>query len=523
MTKKVIINDENNGSLGATYSVSGIVTVNAHYFHESNPQQAVETLYHEVGHTIDGATYKKTASGEYSLSRDEAVQPLLKTAYPGYANYEAFASLFGTYMLQETGQKEIKTATDAEIKKYFDALLNGFTRPTENKYTKDLITTVNTLKANGKTVVYDGLVHVATPEQAQKENQATIARLTNTRSHRSLSTLTRYTAAVPKSDITVTVTTPTTNHDIIAKSNADSITSLNAYRNHTLTVTASGTGELDDRSYIDVTVTTNLPTDDKSAIFKKDFEATGQFDVNATSNQTTAKLSLAGLKAGVQKDFLIQTNSFNENTRVAEKTIKTTTYKVIIDGKLVETKTITDSYVPYIPTINKSENKQSFKKVTTRKGVQNQFTANEDTSLKITQRRPYGVIDIQVPKDVVLTGNGKASLEAYKHIENETAHYLVPQTESDSLIATYADTHIDADKALTANPNQKVLSQEGRITYYYSDSPLSTDLTTLKTAKHVDKDFNITTTLATEKEALGDLKFRDSLYQSPVHVLNSSY
>ena len=523
VTKKVIINDENNGSLGATYSVSGIVTVNAHYFHENNPRQTVETLYHEVGHAIDGATYKKTATGDYSLSRDEAVQPLLKTAYPGYANYEAFASLFGTYMLQETGQKEIKTATDAEIKKYFDVLLNGFTRPTENKYTKDLIATVNSLKANGKTVVYDGLVHVTTPEQAQKENQATIARLTNARSRRSLSTLTRYTAAVPKSDITVTVTTPTTNHNVIAKSNADSVTNLNAYRNHTLTVTASGTGELDDRSYIDVTVTTNLPTDNKSAIFKKDFEATGQFDVNATNSQTTAKLSLAGLKAGVQKDFLIQTNSFNENTRVAEKTIKTTTYKVIIDGKLVETKTITDSYVPYIPTINKSANKQSFKKVTTRKGVQNQFTANEDTSLNITQRRPYGIIDIQVPKDVILTGNEKTSLETYKHIENETAHYLVPQTESDNIRFTYADTHIDADKALTANPDQKVLNQEGRITYYYSDSPLSTDLTTLKTANHVDKDFNITTTLATEKEALGDLKFRDSLYQSPVHVLNTTW
>ena len=126
----------------------------------------------------------------------------------------------------------------------------------------------------------------------------------------------------------------------------------------------------------------NLPS------FKKDFEATGQFDVNATTSQTTAKLSLAGLKAGVQKDFLIQTNSFDENTRVAEKTIKTTTYKVIIDGKLVETKTITDSYVPYIPTINKSENKQSFKKVTTRKGVQTNLQPIEDTSLKITQRRP---------------------------------------------------------------------------------------------------------------------------------------
>ena len=54
VTKKVIINDENNGSLGATYSVAGIVTVNAHYFHENNPRQTVETLYHEVGHAIDG-------------------------------------------------------------------------------------------------------------------------------------------------------------------------------------------------------------------------------------------------------------------------------------------------------------------------------------------------------------------------------------------------------------------------------------------------------------------------------------
>ena len=92
------------------------MTVNAHYFHESNPQQAIETLYHEVGHTIDGATYKKTASGEYSLSRDEAVQPLLKTAYPGYANYEAFASLFGTYMLQETGQKKSKQLPMLKLK-----------------------------------------------------------------------------------------------------------------------------------------------------------------------------------------------------------------------------------------------------------------------------------------------------------------------------------------------------------------------------------------------------------------------
>ena len=251
VTKKVIINDENNGSLGATYSVSGIVTVNAHYFHESNPQQAIETLYHEVGHTIDGATYKKTATGDYSLSRDEAVQPLLKTAYPGYANYEAFASLFGTYMLQETGQKEIKTATDAEIKKYFDVLLNGFTRPTENKYTKDLIATVNSLKANGKTVVYDGLVHVATPEQAQKENQATIARLTNARSRRSLSTLTRYTAAVPKNEVAVTMTSTTPDRNIVAQNSSETVTILNNSRMHELTVTTSGKGQLDENSYID--------------------------------------------------------------------------------------------------------------------------------------------------------------------------------------------------------------------------------------------------------------------------------
>ena len=124
----VTLKKESNGTLGWTASVSGDVNMNAQYFHNDGKDGETEVLYHEIGHAVDGITYKRNVDGsEYSLSRDTAVQPLIQKAYPGYVNYEGWASLFGTYMLQKTGQREIKTDLDREINQYFSALMVGFT------------------------------------------------------------------------------------------------------------------------------------------------------------------------------------------------------------------------------------------------------------------------------------------------------------------------------------------------------------------------------------------------------------
>lgn len=126
--KSVTIEKKENGNLGHTASISGNVTMNAQYFHNDGKDSETEVLYHEIGHAIDGATYKRNADGtDYSLSRDTAVQPLIQKAYPGQVNYEGWASMFGTYMLQKTGQREIKTELDREINNYFKNLMVGFT------------------------------------------------------------------------------------------------------------------------------------------------------------------------------------------------------------------------------------------------------------------------------------------------------------------------------------------------------------------------------------------------------------
>ena len=126
--KSVTIEKQENGNLGHTASISGNVTLNAQYFHNDGKDGETEVLYHEIGHAIDGATYKRNQDGsEYSLSRDTAVQPLIQKAYPGQVNYEGWASMFGTYMLQKTGQREIKTELDREINNYFANLMVGFT------------------------------------------------------------------------------------------------------------------------------------------------------------------------------------------------------------------------------------------------------------------------------------------------------------------------------------------------------------------------------------------------------------
>ena len=139
--KSVTIDKKEDGNLGHTASISGNVTLNAQYFHNDGKDGETEVLYHEIGHAIDGATYKRNADGsDYSLSRDAAVQPLIHKVYPGQVNYEGWASMFGTYMLQKTGQREIKTDLDREINQYFSALMVGFTE-SETKLHGDFVVT----------------------------------------------------------------------------------------------------------------------------------------------------------------------------------------------------------------------------------------------------------------------------------------------------------------------------------------------------------------------------------------------
>ena len=142
--KSVTIEKKENGNLGYTASISGNVTLNAQYFHNDGKDSETEVLYHEIGHAIDGATYKRNANGsDYSLSRDTAVQPLIQKAYPGQVNYEGWASMFGTYMLQKTGQREIETNLDREINDYFTNLMVGFTESSTNLNGRFVVTGTN--------------------------------------------------------------------------------------------------------------------------------------------------------------------------------------------------------------------------------------------------------------------------------------------------------------------------------------------------------------------------------------------
>lgn len=175
-----------------------------HTFHNDGKDGETEVLYHEIGHAIDGATYKRNADGsDYSLSRDAAVQPLIQKVYPGQVNYEGWASMFGTYMLQKTGQREIKTDLDRQINQYFTTLMVGFTEP-DTKHQGEFV--------NVKT-----------------------------------------------GDLDVTVSTRSADRTVVATSADNGVKQLNNLTPHDLDITVSGKGALTENSYIDVTVETNLP------------------------------------------------------------------------------------------------------------------------------------------------------------------------------------------------------------------------------------------------------------------------
>jgi len=522
VAKSVTVIDENDGNLGYTASISGKVTINAHYFDANNADESTAVLYHEIGHTIDGATYDRASN--YSLSRDEAVQPLLKTVYPGQPNYEAFASLFGTYMLQETGQKAVSTAVDMEIKKYFDTVLKGFTTPKSDSITKPLLDTVDSLRAKGKVVVFDGMVYTDSAQEARDLNNKTIARLTNTRRARAItSPVAHFTAATTTAlnNVTVTMSSTTPN------TNTDNVNTFNTARTHELTVNVSGTGEVGDNSYIDVTVETNVPvTDTKASPLVDDFKATSATDLVYGKNTQHAKLTLTGIAAGIQKGFTIQTNSLNTDAPITSTVIRTSTYKLVVDGNIVGTKVITETFVPAEPAVTKADNIQTYTiiKDTNAGTTTDQYTFNQNGQLAINGKRAYGIVDIQVPKNITVSDNAGKDFESYKVIDGETAHYLIPQNEAPKYVST--DTKVDAKAAVATNPSVKRLDQAGKITYYYSDSPLTATLDGLKTANHIDKNFAIATSINTQIEQLGNLQMDARLGNDRVNVLatnNSNY
>ena len=522
VAKSVTVIDENDGNLGYTASISGKVTINAHYFDANNADLSTAVLYHEIGHTIDGATYDRASN--YSLSRDEAVQPLLKTVYPGQPNYEAFASLFGTYMLQQTGQKAVSTAVDMEIKKYFDTVLKGFTTPKSDSITKPLLDTVDSLRAKGKVVVFDGMVYTDSAQEARDLNNKTIARLTNTRRARAItSPVAHFTAATTTAlnNVTVTMSSTTPN------TNTDNVNTFNTARTHELTVNVSGVGEVGDNSYIDVTVETNVPvTDTKASPFVDDFRATSANDLVYGKNTQHAKLTLTGIAAGIQKGFTIQTNSLNTDAPITSTVTRTSTYKLVVDGNVVDTKVITETFTPAEPAVTKADNIQTYTIIKNNDAgtTTDQYTFNQNGQLAINGKRAYGIVDIQVPKNITVSDNTGKDFESYKVIEGETAHYLIPQNEASKYVST--DTKVDAKAAVATNPSVKRLDQAGKIVYYYSDSPLTATLDGLKTANHIDKNFAIATSINTQIQQLGDLQMDARLGNDKVNVLatnNSNY
>ena len=522
VAKSVTVIDENDGNLGYTASISGKVTINAHYFDANNADLSTAVLYHEIGHTIDGATYDRASN--YSLSRDEAVQPLLKTVYPGQPNYEAFASLFGTYMLQQTGQKAVSTAVDMEIKKYFDTVLKGFTTPKSDSITKPLLDTVDSLRAKGKVVVFDGMVYTDSAQEARDLNNKTIARLTNTRRARAITSPVSHFAAATTTalnNVTVTMSSTTPN------TNTDNVNTFNTARTHELTVNVSGVGEVGGNSYIDVTVETNVPvTNDKATPFVDDFKATSATDLVYGKNTQHAKLTLTGIAAGIQKGFTIQTNSLNTDAPITSTVTRTSTYKLVVDGNIVDTKVITETFVPAEPAVTKADNIQTYTIIKNNDAgtTTDQYTFNQNGQLAINGKRAYGIVDIQVPKNITVSDNTGKDFESYKVIDGETAHYLIPQNEAPKYVST--DTKVDAKAEVATNPSVKRLDQAGKIVYYYGDSPLTATLDGLKTANHIDKNFTIATSINTQIEQLGNLQMDARLGNDRVNVLatnNSNY
>ena len=460
--KSVTIEKQENGNLGHTASISGNVTLNAQYFHNDGKDGETEVLYHEIGHAIDGATYKRNADGsDYSLSRDAAVQPLIRKVYPGQVNYEGWASMFGTYMLQKTGQREIKTDLDREINQYFTALMVGFTEP--------------------DTKLQGEFVNVKT------------------------------------GDLDVTVSTRSADRTVVATSADNGVKQLNNLTPHGLDITVSGKGALTENSYIDVTVETNLPVNDinKDEILTDTFKGTSYAPTQGDYKKSTqtARISLAGLTNGTQKEYVIQANEFHKDAPVMSNLQRIVTYKVYIDGTLQATKVLTDTLIPTEPLIDGKTSETQYVRTRGESVDARYLLTSDDSVIRVNSKRPYGVYEVTVPDDVKMTLGQDESLESYRAGNK----YVLPQNVIDAKKIRF-NTSVAARKALDANPDQKRLDQTIAVSYYYSDKKFED----VSTAKKIEMSRPLVTLLSDVIPGEGRIDLGISIEKPRVFVLSTS-
>ena len=460
--KSVNIVKREDGNLGHTASVSGNVTLNAQYFHNDGKDAETEVLYHEIGHAVDGATYKRNQDGsEYSLSRDTAVQPLIQKAYPGQVNYEGWASMFGTYMLQKTGQREIKTELDREINTYFTNLMVGFTEP--------------------KTKLRDELVNVNT------------------------------------GDLNVMVSTRSSDRTVVATNANNGVNRLNNLTPHGLDITVSGKGALTDNSYIDVTVETNLPVNDinKDEILTDTFKGTSYVPTQGDYKKSTqtARISLAGLTDGTQKEYVIQANEFHKDVPVMSNLKRIVTYKVYIDGALQATKVLTDTLIPTEPLLDGKTSETQYVRTRGESVDDRYLLTSDDSVIRVNSKRPYGVYEVTVPDDVKMTLGQDESLESCRAGNK----YVLPQNVIDAKKIRF-NTSVAARKALDANPDQKRLDQTVTVSYYYSDKKFED----LSSAKKIEMSRPLVTLLSDVIPGEGKIELSLSIEKPRVFVLSTS-
>ena len=153
-----------NGMYGYTYSESGDVNMNMQYYHPElthgepgSLQQSVEVLGHEVGHIFNAKSFRDNK--EWSFSRDPKYAELVKEVYRDSMTdsiHGRWASDFGSYVFWISGKGTPLNDGERKIYVYMDSLFKGILTPREDRITPELKQAVESAKAGGKRLVYDG-------------------------------------------------------------------------------------------------------------------------------------------------------------------------------------------------------------------------------------------------------------------------------------------------------------------------------------------------------------------------------
>ena len=297
--------------------------------------------------------------------------------------------------------------------------------------------------------------------------------------------------AAPNKKISAVLTVPA-DKTITASSANDDVTLLDKSKEQVINVNVSGEGVLPEKSRIEIEVSTDVDRG-QERVLSDNLMASSATKVVGNENGKVYKsvIDISGLKAGLQKEMIVQPNSFLRPEVTIKPMHRFTTYTLYVGDELISSQKVTETFVSSEPSL-KGRSIENKLRVERKANGQTAESFNKGKSdLEVNSRNLNSVYKFELEDKNARLVDPKGLIDFESFRDNATNSYLINYStlrssfSSNGVLPIAVDTYQSTKSAYSVSNETRFIDTNLSVTMYYSDEAISntTDLSSLRSVK----------------------------------------